>query len=58
MLVLFLLYNYVNNIFYGKRSIIKMNKDLLFMLENGEEYIKGVYEANTKKVYFLYFFFK
>ena len=30
-----------------------MNKDLLFMLENGEEYIKGIYEANTKKVYFL-----
>lgn len=30
-----------------------MNKNLLFMLENGEEFIKGVYEANTKKVYFL-----
>jgi len=29
------------------------NKDLLFMLENGEEYIKGVYEAKENKIYFL-----
>ena len=30
-----------------------MNKDLLFMLENGEKYIKGIYEANTRKICFL-----
>lgn len=29
------------------------NKDLLFMLENGEEFIKGIYEAKENKVYFL-----
>ena len=30
-----------------------MNKDLLFMLNNGEEFIKGIYEAKEEKVYFL-----
>lgn len=30
-----------------------MNKDLLFMLNGGEEFIKGIYEANEEKVYFL-----
>ena len=25
-----------------------MNKDLLFMLENGEEFIKGIYEAKEE----------
>lgn len=30
-----------------------MNKDLLFMLNNGEEFIKGIYEAREEKVYFL-----
>lgn len=29
------------------------NKDLLFMLENGEEFIKGIYEAKEDKIYFL-----
>ncbi len=30
-----------------------MNKDLLFMLNQGEEFIKGIYEAKDEKVYFL-----
>ena len=30
-----------------------MNKDLLFMLENGEEFIKGIYEASEDRIYFL-----
>lgn len=30
-----------------------MNKDLLFMLNGGEEFIKGIYEAKEEKVYFL-----
>lgn len=30
-----------------------MNKDLLFMLENGEEFIKGIYEAKEDRIYFL-----
>ena len=30
-----------------------MNKDLLFMLENGEEFIKGIYRADEDKIYFL-----
>ena len=30
-----------------------MNKDLLFMLNQGEEFIKGIYEAKEEKVYFL-----
>ncbi len=30
-----------------------MNKDLLFMLNGGEEFIKGIYEASEEKVYFL-----
>ena len=30
-----------------------MNKDLLFMLESGEEFIKGIYEAKEDKIYFL-----
>ena len=30
-----------------------MNKDLLFMLNGGEEFIKGIYETKEKKVYFL-----
>lgn len=30
-----------------------MNKDLLFMLNGGEEFIKGIYEAREEKVYFL-----
>ncbi len=30
-----------------------MNKDLLFILNNGEEFIKGIYEAKEEKVYFL-----
>ena len=29
------------------------NKDLLFMLENGEEFIKGIYKADEDKIYFL-----
>ena len=29
------------------------NKDLLFMLENGEEFIKGIYKAGEDKIYFL-----
>lgn len=29
------------------------NKDLLFILENGEEFIKGIYEAKEDKIYFL-----
>lgn len=29
------------------------NKDLLFMLENGEEFIKGIYEAKEDKIYYL-----
>lgn len=29
------------------------NKDLLFMLENGEEFIKGIYKADKDKIYFL-----
>ena len=28
-----------------------MNKDLLFMLENGEEFIKGIYEASEDRIY-------
>ena len=27
------------------------NKDLLFMLENGEEFIKGIYKADEDKIY-------
>ena len=30
-----------------------MNKDLLFMLENGEEFIKGIYEASENVIYYL-----
>ena len=30
-----------------------MNKELLFMLENGEEFIKGIYEAKEDRIYFL-----
>ena len=30
-----------------------MNKDLLFLLNGGEEFIKGIYEAREEKVYFL-----
>lgn len=30
-----------------------MNKDLLFLLNGGEEFIKGIYEAKEEKVYFL-----
>lgn len=30
-----------------------VNKDLLFMLENGEEFIKGIYKANEDKIYFI-----
>ena len=29
------------------------NKDLLFMLENGEEFIKGIYKVDEDKIYFL-----
>ena len=29
------------------------NKDLLFMLENGEEFIKGIYKADEDNIYFL-----
>ena len=30
-----------------------MNKDLLFMLDNGEEFIKGVYEASEERIYYI-----
>lgn len=30
-----------------------MNKDLLFLLNGGEEFIKGIYEASEDKIYFL-----
>lgn len=30
-----------------------MNKELLFLLNGGEEFIKGIYEAREEKVYFL-----
>lgn len=30
-----------------------MNKDLLFMLNGGDEFIKGIYEYKEEKVYFL-----
>ena len=29
------------------------NKDLLFMLENGTEYVKGIYEASEDRIYYL-----
>lgn len=29
------------------------NKDLLFMLEGGEQFIKGIYKACEDKIYFL-----